>query len=119
MPAQVKVRLSEDDKKRLISHTRYRTTPIRLVARAKIVLLASQGQPNYKIAQELGIDVNQVGRWRNRFVASGFAGIAKARPRGAHHGGKIAQNKRSFVLKSFASPARKSRQAPRTGAGAV
>ena len=88
MPAQVKVTLSEDDKKRLISHTRCRTTPIRLVARAKIVLLASQGQPNYKIAQELGIDVNQVGRWRNRFVASGFAGIAKARPRGAHHGGK-------------------------------
>ena len=88
MPAQVKVTLSEDDKKRLISHTRCRTTPIRLAERSKIVLLASQGQPNYKIAQALGIDVNKVGRWRNRFVASGFAGIAKDQPRGAHHGGK-------------------------------
>ena len=65
MPAQVKVTLSEDDKKRLIKNTRCRTTPIRLVERSKIVLLASQGQPNYKIAQKLGIDVNKVGRWRN------------------------------------------------------
>ena len=88
MPAQVKVTLSEDDKKCLISNTRSRRTPIRLVARSKIVLLASPGQPNYKIAQELGIDVNKVGRWRNRFVASGFAGIGKDRPRGAHHGGR-------------------------------
>ena len=48
MPAQVKVTLSEDDKKRLIKNTRCRTTPIRLVERSKIVLLASQGQPNYK-----------------------------------------------------------------------
>ena len=62
MPAQVKVTLSEDDKKRLINNTRRRTTPIRLVERSKIVLLASQGQPNYKIAQELGIDINKVGR---------------------------------------------------------
>ena len=52
------------------------------------MLLASKGQPNYKIAQELGIDVNKVGRWRNRFVESGFAGIEKDRPRGANHGGK-------------------------------
>ena len=58
------------------------------MARSKIVLLASQGRPNYKIAQELGIDVNQVGRWRNRFVASGLADLEKDRPRGAHHGGK-------------------------------
>ena len=63
MPAQVKVTLSRDEKKRLIKNTRCRTTPVRLVEHSKIVLLASQGQPNYKIAQELGIDVNKVGRW--------------------------------------------------------
>ena len=44
------------------------------------LLLASQGQSNYKIPQELGLDVNKVGRWRNRFVASGFAGLEKDRP---------------------------------------
>ena len=102
MPAQVKVTLSEDDKKRLIKNTRCRTTPIRLVERSKIVLLASQGQPNYKIAQKLGIDVNKVGRWRNRFVENGFAGIEKDRPRGANHGGKNSEEQaklRSKVIR--------------------
>ena len=102
MPAQVKVTLSEDDKKRLINNTRCRTTPVRLVERSKIVLLASQGQPNYKIAQALGIDVNKAGRWRNRFVADGFAGIEKDRPRGAHHGGKNSEEQaklRSKVIR--------------------
>ena len=99
MPAQVKVTLSEDDKKRLISHSRCRTTPIRLVARSKIVLLASQRQPNYKIAQALGLDVNKVGRWRNRFVASEFDGIEKDRPRGAHHGGKNSAEQAKFRSK--------------------
>ena len=88
MPAQVKVTLSEDDKKCLRKNIRRRTTPSRLVERSKIVLLASQGKPNYKIAQELGIDVNKVGRWRNRFVENGFPGIEKDLPRGANHGGK-------------------------------
>ena len=99
MPAQVKVTLSEDDKKRLIKNTRCRTTPIRLVERSKIVLLASKGQPNYKIAQELGIDVNKVGRWRNRFVESGFAGIEKDRPRGANHGGKNSEEQAQLCSK--------------------
>ena len=58
------------------------------MARAKIVLLASKGQPNYKIAQELGIDVNKVGPWRNRFVENGFAGIDKDRPHGTNHGAR-------------------------------
>ena len=88
MPAQVKVTLSEEDKKCLIKNIRRRTTPVRLVERSKIVLLASQGQPNYKIAQKLGIDVNKVGRWRNRFVEKGWSGIEKDLPRGANHGGK-------------------------------
>ncbi len=88
MPAQVKVILSEEDQKRLTKNIRSRTTPTRLVERSKIVLLASQGKPNYKIAEELGIDVNKVGRWRNRFVEKGFPGIEKDLPRGANHGGK-------------------------------
>ena len=88
MPAQVKVILSEEDQKRLTKNIRSRTTPTRLVERSKIVLLASQGKPNYKIAEELSIDANKVGRWRNRFVEKGFPGIEKDLPRGANHGGK-------------------------------
>ena len=65
---------------------------MRLIERSRIVLLASQGKPNYKIAEALGIDVNKVGRWRNRFVKKGFVGIEKDLPRGANHGGKNTQD---------------------------
>ncbi|MBV1932037.1 MAG: IS630 family transposase, partial [Porticoccaceae bacterium] len=54
----------------------------------RIILLAAEGIPNYKIAERLDIDVNKVGRWRNRFAESGYQGIEKDLPRGANHGGK-------------------------------
>ena len=50
--------------------------------------MAADSIPNYKIAVELGIDVNKVGRWRNRYAANGLKGIEKDLPRGANHGGK-------------------------------
>jgi transposase len=88
MPAQVTIILSPDEKKQLKQNVKSRKSPVRLVERSKIVLLAATGTPNYKIAEELGIDVNKVGRWRNRFAEDRFAGIEKDKPRGAHHGGK-------------------------------
>lgn len=88
MPAQITINLSPQEKKQLEQNVRSRTSPVRLVERSKIVLLAATGTPNYKIAEELGIDVNKVGRWRNRFAEDRFAGIEKDKPRGANHGGK-------------------------------
>jgi transposase len=49
--------------------------------RAKIVLLAGQGERNEVIAESLGIHRHQVSRWRRRFVARGLAGIEKDLPR--------------------------------------
>lgn len=88
MPAPIKIELSVEEKKQLEKNVKSRTTPIRLIERSRIVLLAAKGFPNYQIAEKLGIDVNKVGRWRNRFSASRFAGIDKDLPRGANHGGK-------------------------------
>jgi len=51
-------------------------------------LLASKEIPNYKIAEKLKIDVNKVGRCRNRFEKKRLKGIEKDLPRGANHGGK-------------------------------
>ena len=65
-----------------------RVTPIRLLERSKIVLLAADGMPKYKIAEVLELDVNKVGRWRNRFAEKGMEGIEKDLPRGLNHGGK-------------------------------
>jgi transposase len=59
-----------------------RSTPARLVLRAKVILAAAQGRTNDSIAQELGTNPGLVGRWRRRFAAGGLAGIEKDAPRG-------------------------------------
>lgn len=88
MPAQIKIDLSAEAKQQLERNVSSRKTPVRLVERSKIILLAADDIPNYQIAEKLSIDVNKVGRWRNRFAESGFAGIEKDLPRGNNHGGK-------------------------------
>jgi len=88
MPAQIKITLTTQEKKQLQQNIKSRKTPVRLLERSKIILLADEGTPNYKIAKKLKIDVNKVGRWRNRFAQYGLQGIEKDLPRGANHGGK-------------------------------
>ena len=88
MPAQIRITLSAEEKKQLDKNVRSRKTSVRLVERSRIILLAADDIPNYKIAEELDIDVNKVGRWRNRFFERGIQGIEKELPRGGNHGGK-------------------------------
>ena len=102
MPAQIQIVLSSDDQSKLEKNVRSKTTPVRLVERSKIVLLAAKGIPNYKIAEKLSIDVNKVGRWRNRFAETRFEGIEKDLPRGSNHGGKNSADQlklRSKIIK--------------------
>lgn len=88
MPAQIEINLTTKEKKQLQQNIKSRKTPVRLLERSKIILLANENTPNYKIAKKLKIDVNKVGRWRNRFAQYGLQGIEKDLPRGANHGGK-------------------------------
>lgn len=88
MPAQVKIVLSESEKEQLEKNIRSRKTSKRLLERSTIVLLAAEGIPNYEIAEQLTLDINTVGRWRNRFAEKRLPGIEKDLPRGANHGGK-------------------------------
>ena len=74
--------LTEEQRATLTRWSRGRSTPARLVLRAKIVLRAAEGMLNKDIARELDTDVNTVGRWRKRFAERGLAGIAKDAPRG-------------------------------------
>jgi transposase/transposase-like protein len=102
MPAQVKITLTLAEKTQLERNLRSRKTPLRLLERSKIILLAAKQTPNYQIAEQLGIDINTVGRWRNRFAKDRHAGIEKDLPRGANHGGKnsVEQAKlRSKIIK--------------------
>lgn len=62
---------------------RCRRTSVRLVQRARIVLLAAQGQQNKDIAEQLGIGRVQVARWRERYLECGLQGIERDLQRGA------------------------------------
>ena len=81
---RVAPQITLDDKERKILQrwSRGRSTPARLVLRAKIVLLATKGKQNKDMASELGVDRSIVGRWRSRFAQHGLAGIEKDAPRG-------------------------------------
>jgi transposase len=75
-----KVIVAGADRKTLERWARGRSAPVRLMQRAKIVLLAAKGQENKAIAAALGVTRQLVGRWRNRYVAGGLAGIERDAP---------------------------------------
>lgn len=45
-----------------------RTMPACIIQRARIILLSAQGKRNNEIAQEVGLHINNVGKWRTRFI---------------------------------------------------
>jgi transposase len=73
--------LTAEQRATLTKWSRGRSTPARLVQRAKIVLAAADGQENKQIAEDLGCTRRTVGIWRNRFLAAGVAGIERDAPR--------------------------------------
>ena len=77
------IELSQEEAAELTRLVRSKLSSVRLVERARIVLLAAQGMQNLQIAQELGIDRITAGRWRQRYIDSGLAGIERDLPRGA------------------------------------
>ena len=76
------VDLTDAERSVLQRWSRGRSTPARLVLRAKIALLAAGGKTNKTIAAELGTSKPTVGRWRSRFVSKRLLGIEKDAPRG-------------------------------------
>lgn len=76
------ITLTKTDRQTLHRWSRGRSTPARLVLRARIVLAAAEGTQNKLIAQELGTNRPLVNLWRRRFAQKGLAGIAKDAPRG-------------------------------------
>ena len=86
MRVALEIALDEDERGTLEKIVRSRLSSVRLVQRARIVLLASEGKQNKEIARELGIGRVQVSRWRKRYAQSGLSGIERDLPRGAPPG---------------------------------
>ena len=67
-PKAPMVELSRDERQGLESLIRRHTTPQQVVLRARIILSAADGLNNTHIARQLGVDVNTVSLWRNRWL---------------------------------------------------
>ena len=73
--------LNDKERSLLEGWSRGGSTPYRLVMRARIVLLASQGCSNREIARRLRTNPLTVARWRSRFALLGPEGIRREAPR--------------------------------------
>jgi len=77
------ITLTDEERLELTKLSRSKVTSVRLVQRARMVLLAADGMQNKVIAERLGVGRVQVGRWRERYAESRLAGIERDLPRGA------------------------------------
>ena len=80
MRVAVAIELTDQERATLDGYARGRSTPARLVLRAKIVLQAAKGRQNKEIAEDLGTLQKTVGLWRNRFAKLRITGIEKDAP---------------------------------------
>ena len=94
------VLVSDADRPALEKWSRGRTTPARLVLRARIVLLAAAGRLNEEIAAELKAGMKTVCQWRSRYIAKGLVGIEKDAPRGARPAPSSAELAAEIVRKT-------------------
>jgi transposase len=67
--------LREGDRERLQSLVRSSTAPAGLAQRARIVLLAADGESNTAISAKVGVSRPTVIGWRERYQAKGLAGL--------------------------------------------
>ena len=75
------IMLSPEQRTVLESQARSRSFPLRVVERARIVLLAASGQQDKEIAARMVTTPKKISRWRKRFLALGVAGLLQDAPR--------------------------------------
>src|ERR687889_286197 len=68
--------LTADEREQLQRWARRRTSAQALAMRSRIVLACAQGRSNTAVADELGVSVQMVGKWRARFVEARLDGLA-------------------------------------------
>jgi putative transposase len=75
-PQPVQIELDSETQKALTALIRRHSTPQQVVMRARIILLAGAGKNNTQIVGELGVSIDMVRLWRNRWAS--FAAIPLA-----------------------------------------
>jgi len=72
------VKLTVEENNRLVEWARRRTTAQALALRSRIVLACAQGISNTEVSQRLGVTLQTVGKWRQRFVDQRLDGLLDA-----------------------------------------
>ncbi len=94
MRIAIAITLTAEERILLTEWSRRRSTPARLVLRAKMILAAAQGRENKDIAMELGCTRRTVGTWRNRFAEKRMVGIEADAPRDSMDDTNLSQSSR-------------------------
>jgi transposase len=74
-PTAVAIELTEEERARLESWSRRRSTAQALALRSRIVLAAADGLSNLEIAEQLAVSRPTVTKWRNRFAELRLDGL--------------------------------------------
>lgn len=100
MRKAVDIQLTSKEFETLKKWSRGRSTPVRLMIRAKIILLAADGKQNNEIAAELDISRKMVGLWRKRFAEKRLTGLEKDAPRSGRNPTKRDQLVKQIIQKT-------------------
>ena len=74
------IRITDGDRQLLRAWILAGTTPQRIVRRAQIVLLATEGCSSREIASRLGVSTHTVSLWRRRFQTGGSLALRRDAP---------------------------------------
>ncbi|MFC1860732.1 transposase [Chloroflexota bacterium] len=74
------IELSDKDRRVLQSWVRAHSTPQQIVRRGVIILRASEGMANSRIAEEASVSRTAVIEWRKRFLNEGLAALTQIKP---------------------------------------
>ena len=69
------VELTPQERQGLEILVRQHTTPQQIALRARIILAAADGFNNTQVARQLGVNVNTVSLWRNRWLGLAAASL--------------------------------------------
>lgn len=100
MRVAIEIVLTGEERAKLTKWARGRSTPARLVLRAKIILAAADGRENKDIAAALGCTRRTVGIWRKRFAVERLAGIAQDAPRGGRTASQRAKYEAEIIRRT-------------------
>lgn len=75
------IKVSEAERTELVAWSRSQTLPVRQVGRAKILLLADDGQEDIAIAMAVGCGRRRCARVRRRYLQDGLDGLRRDAPR--------------------------------------